>query len=624
MTSTASGSVFSASAGSAVLAAVRQNRMAARAVDVECAELVVEWVREHAIDADGFDGGAGATGVFDPEEEPGLPEAGLPGTAVPMRLAGPGVPLVSDLGFTRLAAALGQSNEAALYYVGSIVELAYRLPVLWGRVRAGQISIHRARAVARLTKKLPFAGAGWVDAQVAWTIGTCSISQIERTVSAAMESFDPAQAEADRLAALEGRRFDVRLDEVATSGVAGSGAIVQVDGALEVADALDLDAAVRGRARALATLLPGTSEDVRRSIAVGDLARGQSTLPLAETDTNTDTGADAETDTGAGAGTGAGTKTLTPDVAGTDSGAGHGAIGRTVMLYLHLPADALNPGNGERRDYAAGSVFGAGTIGRCENTKSPVTTEQVRSWCQAAGRVIVRPVIDLNAHYSASTYEANPRLREQILLRDGHCRFPYCQRTARAADKDHTIPYDQGGPTSTANLTALCRRHHRAKTHAGWSYLMITPGTYLWTDPDGVQYLVTTTGTYLIPGPGRAKDSSEGKTDRPPGQRPGSPFGALDPHVARVRERAITAMKKTAAATPPPPRFRTDPHPDRDTRSPRTGTTPPHEHHPAPDAHSPASTGPATSSHWSTSTDPAASPRSPASTHAPRGADPPF
>ncbi|UFU07777.1 HNH endonuclease [Ruania halotolerans] len=596
MTSTASGLVFSASAGGTVLAAVRQNRTAARAVDVECAELVVAWVREHAIDPGNL---ASGTPVFDPEVD-----AGLPGTEQPMRLAGPGAPLVSDLGFTRLAAALGQSNEAALYYVGSIVELAYRLPVLWGRVRAGQISLHRARAVARLTKKLPAAGAGWVDAQVAWTIGTCSTSQIERTVAAAMESFDPAQAEADREAALEGRRFDIHLDEVATSGVAGSGAIVQVDGGLEVADALDLDAAVRDRARALATLLPGTSEDVRRSIAVGDLARGQGTLPLAETDTNTDTGADAETDTGAGAGTGAGTKTLTPDVAGTDSGAGHGAIGRTVMLYLHLPADALKPGNGERRDYAAGSVFSTGAIGRCENTRSPVTTEQVRSWCQAAGRVIVRPVIDLNAHYSASTYEANPRLREQIILRDSHCRFPYCQRTARAADQDHTIPYDQGGPTSTANLTALCRRHHRAKTHAGWSYLMITPGTYLWTDPDGVHYLVTTTGTFPIPGspgngppsggrtgappsgrtggpPGvRSHRSSDGKTSGPPGHSQSSPFGVLDPHVARVRERAITAMKKTATATPPPPRFRTDPddHADparRDGSLPGTKKSPP-------------------------------------------------
>ncbi|UFU08342.1 HNH endonuclease [Ruania halotolerans] len=252
------------------------------------------------------------------------------------------------------------------------------------------------------------------------------------------------------------------------------------------------------------------------------------------------------------------------------------------MLYLHLPADALNSGTGQPDD-STGSVFSTGTIGRCENTKSPVTTEQVRTWCQTAGRVIVRPVIDLNAHYSASTYEANPRLREQITLRDSHCRFPYCQRTARAADQDHTIPYAQGGPTSTANLTALCRRHHRAKTHAGWSYLMITPGTYLWTDPDHVQYLVTTTGTHLIPRPGRAKDSSEGKTDRPPGQRPGSPFGMLDPHVARVRKRAITATKRTAAATPPP-RSRTSSHHQGD---PSSAPSPPPEANPAPNANPP-------------------------------------
>ncbi|SEE07367.1 DUF222 domain-containing protein [Ruania alba] len=290
MTSTATGPAFSAPAGNAVLAALRENVTTARAVDVERAELVIAWVGERAIDPATRDTTAGGP-VFDPDEHAGLPvpdehaglpetleraglpgeHEGLPGTAQPMRLAGDGAPLVSDLEFTRLATALGQSNEAALGYVGAIVELAYRLPQLWERVRAGQVSVHRARAVTRMTKRLPFAGAAWVDAQVAWTIGSCTVAQIERTVTAAMVSFDPDQAAKDEEAALEGRHFDIRLDEAGTTAAPGPGAglgvgsVVRVEGGLDQADALDLEAAVSDQARALAGFLPGTSEDVRRS-----------------------------------------------------------------------------------------------------------------------------------------------------------------------------------------------------------------------------------------------------------------------------------------------------------------------------------------------------------------------
>ncbi|QOR69617.1 DUF222 domain-containing protein [Ruania alkalisoli] len=220
MTSTAAHDTFSVSAGKGLLAAVRATGVAARAVEVERAELVLAWVREGAIipgevdPDDVVDGG----GVFDPDEH-----AGLPGTQEPMRLAGAGAPRVPDLGFVSLAAALGMSNEAALGYVGAVVELAYRLPVLWGRVRAGQVSITRARAVTRLTKRLPADGAAWVDSQVAWTIGSCSLGQIERTVTAAMESFDPERAERDRLAELERRRFDIHQDEVSTARGCGGG-----------------------------------------------------------------------------------------------------------------------------------------------------------------------------------------------------------------------------------------------------------------------------------------------------------------------------------------------------------------------------------------------------------------
>ena len=67
-------------------------------------------------------------------------------------------------------------------------------------------------------------------------------------------------------------------------------------------------------------------------------------------------------------------------------------------------------------------------------------------------------------------------MRELVILRDSECVFPYCHNNARDCDLDHIEAYvemDDGGPpgqTRPDNLAPLCRRHHRAKTHRGWTY----------------------------------------------------------------------------------------------------------------------------------------------------------
>ncbi len=93
--------------------------------------------------------------------------------------------------------------------------------------------------------------------------------------------------------------------------------------------------------------------------------------------------------------------------------------------------------------------------------------------------------------------------------------FPHCSRSARRADVDHVIPHDtdaeadgrpQPGPTQTDNLAALCRGHHRLKTHSAWRYAMVAPGVFEWTSPHGYRYRRDHTGTSPIddmspPGP---------------------------------------------------------------------------------------------------------------------------
>lgn len=78
------------------------------------------------------------------------------------------------------------------------------------------------------------------------------------------------------------------------------------------------------------------------------------------------------------------------------------------------------------------------------------------------------------------------RLREAILNRDRHCRFPGCTRTA-ALDLDHLTPYRDDeqsavGRTAPDNLHALCREHHRVKHQTHWIPQMQPDGVVTWTN----------------------------------------------------------------------------------------------------------------------------------------------
>ena len=55
-------------------------------------------------------------------------------------------------------------------------------------------------------------------------------------------------------------------------------------------------------------------------------------------------------------------------------------------------------------------------------------------------------------------------LATAISFRDGVCQAPGCTRSAEQCDRDHRVPHPEG-PTSGANMWALCRRHHQLKGH---------------------------------------------------------------------------------------------------------------------------------------------------------------
>jgi hypothetical protein len=124
------------------------------------------------------------------------------------------------------------------------------------------------------------------------------------------------------------------------------------------------------------------------------------------------------------------------------------------------------------------------------------TIEQLSRWAQVPGTV-VRPVVvvDLAEEIESLGYVPTRSQRRQAALLHEKCSFPHCNARATSCDLDHRVPYDGGGRTATSNLTPLCRRHHRAKTHQAWTYRRLRPATYLWRSPHGYAYLVTPGGT---------------------------------------------------------------------------------------------------------------------------------
>jgi hypothetical protein len=92
--------------------------------------------------------------------------------------------------------------------------------------------------------------------------------------------------------------------------------------------------------------------------------------------------------------------------------------------------------------------------------------------------------------FGREKYTPPQELIDYLLARDRVCRFPGCRRTGQSSDIDHAQSWETGGETNPANLGLLCRRHHRMKTHGGWSLESNSDGSCLWKSPQGKTFFV--------------------------------------------------------------------------------------------------------------------------------------
>ena len=295
----------------------------------------------------------------------------------------------------------------------------------WARVQSGDLEPWRARRIAQETLGLTREAAAFVDAQVAPFAHRIGIAALERLVAEAIARFMPDRAAEDAAKAADGRHFTIEHQQVSFNGTS------QISGELDLADALDLDAAVAQGAETLKALGSAESLDVRRSQAAGQIARNQLALDLTTAD-----GSESQPPPGGRAASAASGQTR------PRRRAGHRSRGRWCST-------CTSPRQRSPAPATASSWLGWRTSAKW----SPPTRSS--TWCaNPDAQVVVKPVIDLNEHIHVEGYEVPARLREQTVLRDHTCVFPWCTRSARKADADHVIPYAEGGTTS--------QRQHRA------------------------------------------------------------------------------------------------------------------------------------------------------------------
>jgi hypothetical protein len=201
-------------------------------------------------------------------------------------LAGPGAPLIARGCVAEFATVIGTTTNGGRAYLADALELAHRFPNFYARIQSGTVPAWKGRRLANQTTELTPEAAEDLDLRITPVANKLSAAATEKLVAETIARFMPdhalqlADANASQHVFIDHRQVSF----LGTSAVHAS---------LDLADAVDLEEPLTRDAEALKEAGCEASLDMRRSMALGRLARGE-------------------------------------------------APGRQVTLYVHLPADT-NP-----------------------------------------------------------------------------------------------------------------------------------------------------------------------------------------------------------------------------------------------------------------------------------------
>ena len=363
-----------------------------------------------------------------------------------VEVGGEGSPRVREFCIAELALVRRVHPASGQALLADTLDLRHRLPGIWGRVESLEAEAWLARKVASMTRHVPLASIDVVDRAVAAIIATESPSRVLAVTQAKIIEADPV-GHAERVEAERRRRY-VALSRTDEHGLR------HLIARVTAGDAVWVDATLERVADLVAPDHPAdTTRDELRSIALGWLARPAELLDLL-------------------------TRGQQPRPERVDVE----RLRPTVVLHVHLHEAALT-----------GLTSG---VARVEGL-GPMALSQLRDLVGHA-RITVKPVRDLADRVRLSCYEHPSDLKERVRLITGGDRFPFAGGEGRGADFDHPAPFQRHGPpgqTGTHNSQPLGRRHHRWKTHAGYTSRQCGDGRYVWRTPHGRYFLVDHTGT---------------------------------------------------------------------------------------------------------------------------------
>jgi hypothetical protein len=396
----------------------------------------------------------------------------LPGAERLVQIGGGGTPMVAEFCPAELGAVLAMSTYAASRLIGDALDLRHRLPLLWARIRVGQVKAWIGQQAAQATRDLSAEFVAEIDRAIAPYAHGLGWTRLEAIIQGIIIDVDPAAA--------SDRAEQAALAQGVWVGQSTEHGIKDIHIKTEAPNAIWFDATIDRIADSLAALGDPDHRDVRRAKAVGIIAQPQTTLDLFRHTITVSDGAERPVESSVGPGEGGDDSVQATSVRREPSVDPR----PPATLYIHVSDQALT---------------GATQVGRFEGI-GPVLKDQIRTWLRGC-HVTIKPVIDLDQQIPVDAYEIPPRLRETTLLRSPTDMFPYGSNSSRSMDFDHTIPYispDTGGPpgqTRLDNIAPLTRRHHRIKTHGRWQVAQPFNGVLVWKSPHGHHYLVDHTGT---------------------------------------------------------------------------------------------------------------------------------
>lgn len=437
----------------------------------------------------------------------------------PARIGADGTPLLNEFIALEIAALKGISVGSATWLIRDIVNLRYRHPRLWARMRAGDLPVFRACQLATHIARFTLTGdqLNRLDDELAAQAAQLPWRRLLGVCNGLLAELVPDQL-VDRARAAREQRYVRKLETDDPS-------VAYLSGRVDTADAIYFDGMLDRIADILAGQGDTDSKDVRRAKSLGILATpARATLLLAEA---------AETDHVAA-------QALRSRAGELFDAAGRRRPPRQQDTLFALGVSAERSANSVQADPAVDDLPPVDPVDQvwlaaqaaipkirwtspkllpkstvyvhvAESTlmtgRGPVRVENVGPVSAAMlallvgnTRIRVTPVLRPFENLAVDAYEIPRRIREQVLLRDRVEIFPFSSRLARNQQLDHTKPYRKGvaGQTRAANLGPLSTKAHRGKTHGHWRLDQPRAGVFWWKSPAGFEYRVGPHGTTRI------------------------------------------------------------------------------------------------------------------------------